>query len=499
MKPSTLQQSYKGGMKRDGAREQMAQGACWNVVDFLPEVLGALLRKRGGYRWASQDVEALVSPAHAYSFPSGIVAEFSAGQSVLVNDALGKFYEIESLTSTEIIGGSAIGCRNPVFYNNMAIWPDRTGANAPVKITRAGGTHTSAALGGSPPAGRYALVYKDVLWLAGSVATPDRIYFSVAGNPESWDLTTKWWDVSYPITGLAALSNAVLVFSLQRTSRFRGSKPPPDPDFTVDDPVFEVGCTDNRSIQNYRDKCIFANAQGLYMTDGVALEDLTRVCGMKAWWRDVMKGREGFQTGSPYSLANWIIAGGIYDDFYFYSICRDDTGALIDAGMIDLTRYAWTRLSNLNCQFFFDRLYPQELFWNPRLFARIGTISDIFAPTSTNEIDCTLENVFPYVETAFFAAEPGLKTFQDFFLTYDLTQSGVNNPALRVSYSLVPEAASYTALVPDLALHGHNREHLEINIPGAGIAFRIEQVVAPATDTRLHEIEVAASPRERSR
>ena len=497
MKPSTLQQSYKGGMKRDGAREQMAQGACWNVVDFLPEVLGALLRKRGGFRWGSQDLEVLVAPGHAYSLLCGIVAEFSAGQSILVMDVTGRLYEIESTTSTEIIStGVSGGCRNPVFYNNMAIWPEHTGVNPPAKITRSGTTHTGVALGGSPPAGKYALVYKDVLWLAGSVATPDRIYFSVAGNPESWDLTVKWWDVSYPITGLAALSNAVLVFSLQRTSRFRGSKPPPDPDFTVDDPVFEVGCTDNRSIQNYRDKCIFANAQGLYMTDGVALEDLTRVCGMKAWWRDVMKGRDGFATGTPYSLANWKISGGIYDDFYFYSIIRDDTGQLVDAGMIDLTRYAWTRLSNLNAAFFFDRLYPQELFWCHRLAARTATISDMFAPTDTNEIDATLEALQPYLETGFFVAEPGLKTFQDLFLTYDV--AGTGPPSLRVSYALTPEAASYTALVPDLSGVGHCREHLEINQPGQGISFKIQQI-GTATDTRLHAIEVAAGPRERSR
>ena len=33
--------------------------------------------------------------------------------------------------------------------------------------------------------------------------------------------------MSYPITGFAALSNAVLVFSVQRTGRVRGSEPPP--------------------------------------------------------------------------------------------------------------------------------------------------------------------------------------------------------------------------------------------------------------------------------
>ena len=152
---------------------------------------------------------------------------------------------------------------------------------------------------GSPPPAATGSCTRTSSGSAGASAYPKRIYFCIAGEPESWDMTNKWLDMSYPITGFAALYNAVLVFCLQRTARVRGSQPPPDADFTVDDPVFEVGCTDNRSIHNYRDKVIFANAQGLYMTDGVALEDLTRVCGMKAWWRDVMKGREGFSTGQP--------------------------------------------------------------------------------------------------------------------------------------------------------------------------------------------------------
>ena len=120
------------------------------------------------------------------------------------------------------------------------------------------------------------------------------------------------------------------------------------------------------------------------MTDGVALEDLTRVCGMKGWWRDIMKGREGFTTGQQYGL-DWKICGGIYDDFYFYSVVRAD-GTLVDAGMIDLTRYNWTRLSNLDAICFFDRLYPQELFWG-NVYPRLQGISPIFVPDASNTHD----------------------------------------------------------------------------------------------------------------
>ncbi len=483
-------------MKRDGAREAQPEGSVWNLVNFLPEVLGALCRKRGGYKYASVDLATL--NASAGSVLSGIVAEYTAGQSVLAMDnPTSRIYEIESPTTTENIGlSTAGGCRNPVFYEDIVIWPEHTGVNPPCKTTRSGATHTNAVLGGTPPAGKYALVYKDVLWLAGGNAFPKRIYFSKEGDPQIWDQVVKWWEVSYPISGMAGLSNAVLIFSLQRTTRIRGSKPPPDDDFLMDDPVFEVGCTDNRSIRNYRDKVIFANAQGLYMTDGVALEDLTRVCGMKAWWRDMMKGRDGFSTGTQYNISTWSIAGGIYDDFYFYSIMNGTT--LVDAGMVDLVRYAWTRLDNIDSAYFFDRLYPQELFWGRKGAARVATISDIFVPTTANEIDADGDAVLPSLETPFFAGEPGVKTFQTLFVTYDLTTSGGTPPVLRVSYALNPEATAYTDLTPDLLAGGHNRTHLEMNLPGLGAAFRIVQV-GKSTDTRLHTLSLAAQPRERSR
>lgn len=485
--PAAVQSTYKAGMKRDGAREALPDGACWNLVDFLPEVLGAVLRKRGGYEYAS-------SVLGGTYVMSGIVAEYTAGQSVLALASSGYWYEIESPTTQEGIGGTE-GCRNPIFYNDMVIAPEWTGVNAPKKITRAGATHTLAALGGSPPAGKYALVYKDVVWLGGNAALPKRTYFCVAGAPESWDTSVKWMDMSYPVTGYAALSNAVLVFSLGRTARVRGSIPPPDTDFTIDDPVFEVGCTDNRSIVNYRDKCIFANAQGLYMTDGVALEDLTRVCGMKAWWRDVMKGREGFATGTQYALS-WTIAGGVYDDFYFYSICNGPT--LIDAGVIDLTRYAWTRLSNIDAAFFFDRLYPQELFWGRLGASRVATIADLFNPTSANKSDADGDIVRPVLETIFFGADPGLKTFTNVFVTYDLAAEGGATPSLHVSAANNPEGATYEDLVPDLTGTGHKRMHLEVNRPGLGISLKIAQV-GESVDTRLHDIEIGANPREKSR
>ena len=167
--PQTIQPSWKMGMKRDFPREQMPKGSVWNMVDYLPEVLNSSLRKRGGYAHESQDINAVQGTA-SYLM-SGLYAPYSSSASILVFDEDGRAYEVESTSSTENIG-AALTTINPVFYSDKVIAPDSTGAAGPKKLTKAAGTHTIANLGGSPPAGRYAVIYKDVLWLASSAAIP---------------------------------------------------------------------------------------------------------------------------------------------------------------------------------------------------------------------------------------------------------------------------------------------------------------------------------------
>ena len=477
-------------MRRDGAREALPEGALWNIVDWIPEMLNARLRKRGGYTHASQNL-ASVQPSASY-VNAGIVAEYLAGQSILAFDEDGRAYEIESTSVTEDIG-AAIITRNPLFYNDMVIVPSATAAAAPKKITRAVGTHTIANLAGSPPSGQYGLVYKDVIWLSNGRTT----YFSEAGNAEVWDTTNKFMNVSYPITGYAGMSNAVLIFSKQRAARVRGSIPPPDTDFIVDDPVFEVGCTDNRSIAYYRDKVIFANAQGLYLTDGSVPEDITRLAGMKSWWRDVMKGREGFSTGAEYSDVTWTIAGGIDGDYYLYTIMNGST--LVDSGMIDLTRFSWTRFANFDASFYFPRLYPQELFFGRRAQPFVARTSPIWVPTAATKADGDGDPVLPVLETGYFEGEVGVKTLLRLFVGYDIRDAATDNPFLSVAYIDSPEETSYTVLTPNLTeTSAYIRQMLQMDVSALGLALKIEQS-NPSADTRLYGIELDAQQREPSR
>jgi hypothetical protein len=486
--PAKLIDSYRLGMKRDFARDKMPDGSFWNMIDLLPEVIDGRARKRGGYERASQAVSAVTGTATKVA--AGIFAPYSDGDSNLFFDEDGRAYEVESLTGTENIG-AAIATRSPVFYSNMVIVPDAAGSAGPQKITRSSGAHSVTALDGTPPAGRYAVIYKDVLWLASPAASADRIFFSVAGNPESWDTTNRWLDVSFPITGLVALQNAVFVFGLSRTARIRGSIPPPDTDFIVDDPIFDIGCTDNRSIALYREKVIWGNANGLFISDGTAMEDLTRLCGMKSWWLDIMDGSQGFSTGTEYSISGFSIVTQVYGDYLVYSVLNGTT--LVDSGIIDLVRYSWMRFSNIDMSSAWRRPYPEEVFWGN---THVNKTSSFFDPTAGTKADADGDSVLPQLETPFFMDNSLLKTIRRVFLTYDIRDAASDNPALTISHINSPEETSYDAIASTLPETSEvTRVHRSINRPMRGIAFKIAQTGA-SSDTRLYDLELEAQERE---
>ena len=492
-KPVKVAQAFRDGMKRDFSRDQMPPNTLWNSVDFIPEILGAPIRKRGGYTYQGAATSAVTSTSD--HIQAGLVAPFSlrSSPSNIAFDEDGHAFEITSSTANDI--GLATPTVNPLFYSDKVIIPGSDGSTAPKMITSTSAAYSVTALTASAPAGKYAVLYKDVLWLAASSASSDRIYFSVAGNPQSWDTTNKWLDVSLPITGMAALANAVFVFMEGRTARIRGSIPPPDSDFIVDDPIFEVGCTDNRSISLYRDKVIWANASGLFISDGTAMDDLTAICGMKNWWLDIMAGREPVNgTTAVYDRTNGIISTGVYRDYLLYSVMSGT--AFIDAGFIDLKRYVWGRFSNQKVDFYWKQEYPEELYAGSRVSSRIHKCSGLFAPTSATSADANGTVVTPYIETPYYMGEGPLQTFLFAFLEYDLRDPASADPILTLSYLTDPSLTSYTDLADTLPEQtAIARLHRRLGFTGRGIAFKIAQSNG-SSDTRLYGVEVSANTQD---
>ena len=479
-----LQDKFNAGVKQDLPRDQLPAGSVWYATDVLPNV-SAKLRERGGYANSASNIASSLSTASRIE--GGIYAPFVAGAKNLPIDEDGQMFSIAAGSVSSL---SAVGIvkQNPVFHRDKVIIFVAGGASNPKVYD---GT-TISTLGGSPPTAIYSTVFTDRTVAGNTLAQPQRLFFSAAGNPASWDTTNSYIDFTDPITGLASLRTAILVFSLGNVSRIRGYTPPTvaggSGDFAVDDPLWDVGCSDARSIAYWNDQVVFANGGGIHITDGAGQDDLTRRCGMKRYWQDTIM--VGYDT-------TWTITGGVLRDHYI--VCVMNGATFKGAAVIDLRGQAWWPATNLD----FISMWAQqgavdELYAGRRGAAWVASLASIFAPASGNKNDGDGDAVIATVETPFYRGKPGKKSWKRLFFTHYQRDWATDNPTVAVSYVTTPEATSYTSISGTLGeLSAEDRVRAALNFSSQGVAFKLTR--ANAGDWMLSSIEAEVHTREQTR
>jgi hypothetical protein len=505
-----LQNQFNAGMKRDASRNRMNPNACWNAVDLIMDY-DAPIRERAGWAHASNSVSAVT--ATASYIRGGIFAVFSptAGevQRNLCIDEDGILYRVAVDGTVTLIGAGVTIKQNPTFhggtaasaatavYTGLVIIPDGTGAAVPKKYD---GT-TLSNLGGAPPKARYATVYGDYTVLAsGTVAAieyPNRIWFSPAGDPDvgfsgsqtAWDTTDAWIDFSLPIKGVSGTKNALIIFHSDRISRVRGSSPPPDEDMVVDDPFQRVGLLDAFSITQDEDLVYWCAPEGVFRTDGVSLDNITLKGGMLRYWLDLAA-----SATTAYTFATGVHRGNL-----LISVMNGATP--VDAFMVNLATYAWTRLSNFDVVSCWDGLYNQgdEEYFGRRNQAFVGRSETMFTVgNSAYKNDGNGTAVMSVLETSFFElGRPGRKVLKALFAGYSLLDYASDNPTIAVSYITTPEATGYTALGTLVEQSTYDRQRLQIGGRGYGIALKFEE--SAAGDFRGYDLAIEAVLLEESK
>jgi hypothetical protein len=482
-----LQLSWSLGMKRDVSRENMPQGSAWNLVDYFPDALGAPLVKRGGWSYESANIAATTATA-AYVI-AGMYAPFSAAAKNLAVDEDGRLYSIASNgTVTDI--GAAVTPKAPLsFHRNLAVITASNGTTAPKSYD---GT-TLQDLAGSPPAGQFSSVYKDRTVLANSTAQPNRVYFSGAGDPTSWDTTNGYIDADFPVTGIASLRNALIVFSAQQVERIIGSTPPPGTDMARQS-LYQPGCVDARSICIADDTCFFANPTGLYQTDGAAIVDVTDKGEMKRYWLELFSAYASTWTISCGRLRNWIIVSVM------------DGSTFKDAFAVHVYDRTWVRLSNIKAVMQWSSVSAApETYFGYRGGAYVGELTSILSPAAGVKADADGTSVTPVLETPWFPIGPSKSPIRDIYVAYDLRDAASDNPTLTLSYVLSPENTSYTA-VSDFSGSAYTlaetseftRVRRNLRKAGFGVALKLAQSNA-SSDTRLYRLETDSHKREATR
>ena len=480
-------------MMRDLPRDRLPKGTCWNIIDLIPNELGGPLSKRGGWTYASEALTSILTGADVVQ--GVIAAPFSAGEQVVAwttNIGSGsRVGQIVSTSSTTDRGAPAftnLG-QQPLFYRNFVYFVDAAGATAP---SRYSGAANTTALTGSPPTGSRATVYKDRLVLARSSGQLQRLWFSAAGTPTTWDTTFGFIDTSGEVTGLYALRNAILIWHPNSLERITGSTPPPGTDMSLQ-PLFDTGCPYPFSIAGTDQFVCFANSSGIYMTDGSAVVDITEQGGMKSFWRSQFTG--GRQ-----------IAAGYFRGYLIVSVVDASGLGEVNTFLIHLKTRRFTRISNmLAWSFAIASSSADELYWGSVEAARVNKFSPLFSPTSSVKADADGTNVTPIVETAYFNLGQSEARICEAYLTYDMRDAASDNPVLTMSYATDPTATTYTDVVgqdgnaytiPETTVM--KRVKRQIRQQGFGLSVKLAQT-NPSSVTHLNRLELRSWPREQSR
>ncbi len=470
-------------MKRDFNRAQMPGASAWNLIDLIPDELGAPLRGRGGWSYAGDAMTSVTSI-------TGLVyAPFAAGAKVLGFSQGGALWDVLTPTS---IGACVVPNSPPAFYRGRIIACDGTGGSGPQSYD---GT-TLGLLAGSPPPATIASSFKDHAILARSNANKNRIWFSSAGDPTTWDLSAGYLDTTGDLVAVAPLKSSILMFHADGTELIRGSIPPPGTDFILE-PFLSVGCLDAFSVANWNDRVVFANAKGIFMTDGAGWSDLTARAGMSTYW----------QTTLASYTTSWRLAGGVYRNHYILSVNNGTT--LVDAFCINLNSGAFLRLSNFHGNTFLPVATGgvEELYMGLANAGRVAKVSSCWSPAAGVKNDADGVTPTPTFETMAhqgfdrlhrrWISSDGLQRWQYIYMRYNLTDYASDDPTLTASYVTTPDGTSYTDLSPafaETAATLRARRVISTGNKANSIAFKITQT--NPGDLRLFDLALVYDPLE---
>jgi hypothetical protein len=495
-KPILLQDDFSGGMKPDLPHDKLPKNAVRNMVDFIPNYNDVPLALRNGWDRVGATMSTTYGAAVAF-------APFAGGaQLVGIADTGAVFQVPHTSDSANTARGTAqVPIQSPVFYRNVLYIPsDYTGV---ATVKSYSGSGNAAAASGSPPNGVLCTVFKDHLVLARDASTPNRIWFSSGGDAASWDTAAdgQWLDASFPVTGLATIRNMMLVFAEQGVERVRGDIiPGVAGSDMVREPLPIPGCADPASIAVADDVCYYANASGVYMTDGITSVDLTEQCDFKQWWAHTLFSYDGA----------WNLAGGYFQGKYV--VVAHDGSTFKICAVFDVKKRSAYQFSNIPATMFamaptgHSASYPGGVYMAERNAPWLGRFSDVFKYISTIEAYSSWgeddNGTFrsPRLRTGYFSAL-GNRRIKKLYLHFDLSSSATT---LTVNTYSNKNAASATGTftVSGDGNSGDGFKKLAVargDREGVAVEITAPLYDAPSTGLSIRRLEAEIQEKETSK
>lgn len=470
-----LDSDWSRGMVRDTPRVGIPQGSVYDSADYLLHQPG-IAQKRGGTSYAGP---ALTGAAYVVGLAH---VPFASGPQLLAIGSNGHLFKVTSGTTTDI---GALGTTN---YGQLAISPGGMYlviGNLGVAWQKYDGASITTLNGGGNVS--HFAVYKSRL-VGGGGNPPNRLYFSQATDVNaSWDTSNSYIDTDHPVSGFAALNNALLVFSSGSTERIIGATPPPNSDMDRA-PLSPIGCTDHRSIVVNGPYVFFANPEGIYMTNGSTPVSLTEQGGISTYWRSLFT---GYVTAAPApSASTWTISATYWRGHLF--VCVLDASRNVQATlMCNVARRAWWRLSNVNATAWVVSVDGNELYYADGSTNRVVAMSGIFSPATGNKNDANGTAVTPTIEFRAMGTGTGVKQFGFGRLSYDMRDAASDNPtmAVTVKKGIEADTSSTPTESPLVETTSADRKRFTVSGSAQSVTIALAQTNA-SSKTELYALEV---------
>ncbi|HSV08532.1 MAG TPA: hypothetical protein VLI07_18595 [Candidatus Binatus sp.] len=484
---------------RDFARDSMPQGYLWDVLDYVPITVDALLTGRAGWLWGST--------AMGGDAESGLLALYSNGDQLVIQGTNGQLYSVgltDPYTATATGGAVPRSAQNPVLYtNDQVIHFDQAGSMTP-RIIKPPTSSTLAvtAMNAAHKFSKVGCVYKSRLVTGGAPGETDTIRFSFIDQPDlsnaaSFD-AKSYIRMNGAVSALAAMRSLVLVFHAGSVERIRGSTPPfgtEDGDMFVEKVFDRIGCIDPKTIAFWNDNCIFADEHGVHVTDGSVVRNIVAQGGILTYWRNLYANKVS-------------MAGVTFMDYYVISLNFADGSST--TLISDLQKRQWFRFGNIKALTFISSSGSSgmERTWGGQKGTnRLIRLGPCFFPNSnaTTVADADGTLVLPSFETPWYRlGQEGRKRVKSAWLSYDARVTPIPpnystaTPVLDLGYMRSPQDPAYTSVGGLPPTNQYTRYKLPVGQFPYGIAFRVRQT-QPTVATRIFDLAVDEWVAERGR
>lgn len=264
---SLLVPDFKRGINTSVPPQEIQDDEVQDLLNFEFDDSGNLSTRRGVTQLSADTFSSRITSLHYFTVDAGEVG-------ILLTT--GTKLEIISTAGTGLTDKTgALTFPNNTFWQWVTFGGLAVGVNGatsgtnPVKVDA---TPTAAALGGSPPRGKYIAVWNSRVWIA-SASALSRIHGSALGNPEDWTTTGASGKIDIDIdtndgdqiTGLFSTRDALYIFKRKSIHRLVAFA---DPNTDVNNirrevVTKDVGCVSAYSIQQIPNDVVFLSEQGI--------------------------------------------------------------------------------------------------------------------------------------------------------------------------------------------------------------------------------------------